>query len=73
MLMNCTAKAYEINKSRMVRLAEYSRDCLMELRAETGIEYDHRARGTLQMLRNSKAIGRNRRRHGASGPFRRAL
>ena len=56
MLMNCTAKAYEINKSRMVRLAEYSRDCLMELRAETGIEYDHRARGTLQMLRTQKQL-----------------
>jgi len=26
MLRNCTAARYEINKSRMVRLAEYSRD-----------------------------------------------
>src|SRR4051794_21040513 len=32
MLRNCTAARYEINKSRMVRLAEYSRDCLKALR-----------------------------------------
>ena len=30
MLMNCTASRYEINKGRMVRLAEYSRDCLRD-------------------------------------------
>ncbi len=28
------------NKGRMVRLAEYSRDCLKTLRAATGIEYE---------------------------------
>ena len=28
MLRNCTAARYAINKARMVRLAEYSRDCL---------------------------------------------
>src|SRR5689334_1598919 len=32
MLRNCTARRYEVNKSRMMRLAEYSRDCLRELR-----------------------------------------
>ena len=37
MLRNCTTARYALNKSRMVRLAEYSRDCLRELRAETGI------------------------------------
>jgi D-amino-acid dehydrogenase len=30
MLANCTEAAYGVNKSRMVRLAEYSRDCLRE-------------------------------------------
>jgi D-amino-acid dehydrogenase len=45
MLMNCTASAYAVNKSRMVRLAEYSRDCLIDLRAETGISYDERTQG----------------------------
>ena len=28
MLKNCTTSAYHINKARMVRVAEYSRDCL---------------------------------------------
>src|SRR5215207_9051566 len=32
MLRNCTAARYEINKGRMVRLAEYSRDRLRDLR-----------------------------------------
>lgn len=51
MLRNCTAARYEINKGRMVRLAEYSRDCLKELRAQTGIRYDERTQGTLQLFR----------------------
>ena len=56
MLMNCTADAYHVNKSRMVRLAEYSRDCLAELRAETGITYDERMQGTLQLFRTQKQV-----------------
>ena len=56
MLMNCTASAYAVNKSRMVRLAEYSRDCLMELRSETGITYDERTQGTLQLFRTEKQV-----------------
>ncbi|AMM26003.1 D-amino acid dehydrogenase [Variovorax sp. PAMC 28711] len=51
MLRNCTEARYEINKARMVRLAEYSRDCLKTLRADTGIQYDERALGTLQLFR----------------------
>lgn len=51
MLANCTPEAYAANKARMVRLAEYSRDCLGTLRAETGIRYDERTRGTLQLFR----------------------
>ena len=51
MLMNCNARAYALNKSRMVPIAEYSRDCLKALRAETGIAYDERALGTLQLFR----------------------
>ncbi len=56
MLKNCTSDAYAINKSRMVRIAEYSRDCLMALRAETGIHYDERMQGTLQVFRSEKQI-----------------
>ena len=51
MLRNCTSARYEINKGRMVRLAEYSRDCLKALRAQTGIRYDERMQGTLQLFR----------------------
>jgi D-amino-acid dehydrogenase len=56
MLANCTEAAYRTNKSRMVRLAEYSRDCLKELRTETGIAYDERQRGTLQLFRTQKQL-----------------
>lgn len=56
MLMNCTASAYAVNKSRMVRLAEYSRDCLIDLRSETGITYDERTQGTLQLFRTEKQV-----------------
>jgi D-amino-acid dehydrogenase len=56
LLANCTARAYALNKSRMVPLAEYSRDCLKALRAETGIDYEHRTQGTLQLFRTQKQL-----------------
>ena len=56
MLANCTPDAYATNKARMVRLAEYSRDCLIALRAETGIHYDERTQGTLQVFRTDKQV-----------------
>lgn len=56
LLRNCTAKRYDINKERMVRLAEYSRDCLDELRAATGIAYEARTQGTLQVFRTQKQL-----------------
>jgi D-amino-acid dehydrogenase len=56
MLANCTERAYRLNKSRMVPLAEYSRDCLKALRAQTGIAYDEREQGTLQLFRTSKQL-----------------
>ena len=56
LLRNCTAKRYDINKERMVRLAEYSRDCLDELRASTGIAYEGRQSGTLQVFRKQKQL-----------------
>ena len=56
MLRNCTVARYEVNKSRMVRLAEYSRDKLVELRAATGIAYDERMQGTLQLFRTQKQL-----------------
>src|SRR5882724_4650349 len=56
MLRNCTAARYALNKGRMVRLAEYSRDCLKQLRADTGIRYDERMQGTLQLFRTQKQL-----------------
>ncbi len=56
MLMNCTTSRYEVNKARMLRLAEYSRDCLVALRADTGIDYDQRTQGTMQLFRTQKQL-----------------
>ena len=56
MLRNCTAARYAVNKERMVRLAEYSRDCLDELRAETGIAYEGRQLGTTQLFRSQAQL-----------------
>ena len=56
MLRNCTEVRYKVNKARMVRLAEYSRDCMVSLRAESGIAYDQRMQGTLQLFRTQKQL-----------------
>lgn len=56
LLCNCTRERYAINKQRMVQLAEFSRDRLIDLRADTGIEYDQRMRGTLQVFRTQKQL-----------------
>jgi glycine/D-amino acid oxidase-like deaminating enzyme len=41
---------YAVNKSRMLRLADYSRTSLAALREETSIAYDERMQGTLQLF-----------------------
>ena len=56
MLRNCSADRYAVNKERMVRLAEYSRDCLRQLRADTGIAYEGRQQGTLQLFRTQEQL-----------------
>lgn len=56
MLRNCTTARYAVNKARMVRLAEYSRDCLRALRADTAIAYDERSQGTLQLFRTQQQL-----------------
>ena len=56
MLRNCTPARYAVNKRRMVRLAEYSRDRLDALRQLTGIQYDERTQGTLQLFRSEKQL-----------------
>jgi len=56
MLRNCTSARYAINKSRMLRLADYSRISLAALREETGIAYDERMQGTLQLFRKQHQL-----------------
>ncbi|OJA83052.1 D-amino acid dehydrogenase [Burkholderia ubonensis] len=56
MLQNCSKARYAVNKGRMVRLAEYSRECLQSLRAETGIQYEGRMGGTLQVFRTQQQL-----------------
>jgi D-amino-acid dehydrogenase len=56
MLANCNARSYARNKARMMRLAEYSRDCLRALRESTGIHYEERTRGTLQVFRTEAQL-----------------
>lgn len=56
MLRNCTTGRYQINKARMLRVAEYSRQSIDELRAETGISYDQRTQGTLQVFRTDAQV-----------------
>ncbi len=56
MLANCSADRYAVNKERMMRLSEYSRDCLRAWRGETGIAYDARSQGTLQLFRSQAQL-----------------
>ncbi|WP_367160584.1 D-amino acid dehydrogenase [Kozakia baliensis] len=56
LLENCTHHAYDVNKGRMLRIAEYSRDCLAELRNQTGIHYDGSQKGLIQLFRTQKQI-----------------
>ncbi len=56
MLRNCTSGRYAINKSRMLRLADYSRISLAALRQDTGIAYDERMKGTLQLFRTQAQL-----------------
>ena len=54
LLGNCTAARYALNKTRMLRLAHFSRACLQQLRGDTGIRYDERTKGTLQLFRTQR-------------------
>lgn len=53
---NCTPAAYARNKTRMLRLADYSRDCLDALREETGIAYDGAQKGLIQLFRTQAQL-----------------
>lgn len=56
MLQNCNARRYQINKERMMRVSEYSRDCIRALRDDIGIKYEHRTGGVLQLFRTDAQL-----------------
>ncbi|QUX94712.1 D-amino acid dehydrogenase small subunit [Marinomonas sp. CT5] len=56
MLANCTEKAYDVNKSRMVALAEYSRDQFIAMRKDIGIQYDDGQGGLTQLFRKNEQV-----------------
>lgn len=56
LLANCSEKAYDINKSRMLRIAEYARDKIDALREETGITYDGDQKGLIQLFRTDAQV-----------------
>lgn len=60
MLRNCTESRFVRNRERMLRLARYSHECLVELRNETGVEYDQSTRGLLMLFRGEKALEESR-------------
>ncbi|KJY85097.1 amino acid dehydrogenase [Vibrio galatheae] len=52
MLGNCQIDKYRVNKSRMLTIANRSRDCLAKLNQEFELNYQGRRQGTLQIFRN---------------------
>jgi D-amino-acid dehydrogenase len=55
-LCNCTPDRFARNKARMQRIAHYSKACLMALREETGLAYDHGTGGVLQIFRTDEEL-----------------
>jgi D-amino-acid dehydrogenase len=55
-LKNCAPERFARNKARMQRIAHYSKACLTELRAETGLAFDHGAGGVLQLFRTEEEL-----------------
>lgn len=56
MWRNCNAKSYATNKERMVRISSYSQQCLKQLREDTGLQYEGRTQGTLQLFRTQHQL-----------------
>lgn len=56
MVANCTAERYSVNRGHLLRLARHSQACLAAIRQQTGLRYDERTLGTLQVFRDEKGI-----------------
>jgi D-amino-acid dehydrogenase len=57
-LIECLPSRTRRNTIQCLNLALYSRDCLRELRAATGIEYDHLERGILEVCTDARDFAR---------------
>ncbi len=55
-LNNCRKSKYLINKERMLRIAEYSKACLADIKTEENINYDGGNLGTLQIFRKEQQL-----------------
>lgn len=60
-LGNCSAARFARNKARMQRIAHYSKACLVDLRAATGIAYDEGTGGVLQIFQTDEEVEGGRR------------
>ncbi|AVO38658.1 D-amino acid dehydrogenase [Pukyongiella litopenaei] len=60
-LRNCTAARFAANKERMQRSAHYSKACLVELRDQLGLAYDHASLGVLQLFADDSELAGGRR------------
>jgi D-amino-acid dehydrogenase len=58
---NCTPARYAENKTRMQKVAHYSKAQLKALRDETGLEYDHGTGGVLQIFQTKDEADGGRR------------
>lgn len=56
MWRQCTPARYAQNKERLVRLSRYSQACIEALRQATGIQYEGRRKGTLQVFRTARQL-----------------
>ncbi len=61
MYKNCNPSSYEINKSRMLRLANYSREALLEIESDFDIQYEQKKQGSLQLFWDTKEIEKAKR------------
>lgn len=55
-LKNCSLENYQINKGRMLRIANYSQECLIDLQQNLSIKYEGRQQGTLQVFRHQAQV-----------------
>ncbi len=56
MLVNCQLGRYKLNKSRMLTIANRSRQCLAKLNQDHTLQYQGRTQGTLQIFRSQQQL-----------------